>query len=160
MSFGATHVLHTKIATLLIESFFIQPHCEMPWLSEVPQKMCCWHVGCWFPPKKSCKSSKVLLKTDLVVASTVRRHWSSKTWTPKLYTCRDVIAYRLSDHASTCQRCVFFSCSILQLLLKAPKCPQMNYRTVIHRQRGNGTRQRENDVFLGDITWPHTTPRS
>ena len=41
-------------------------------------KMCCWHVGCWLPPKKSCKSCKVLLKTDLVVASTVRRHWSSK----------------------------------------------------------------------------------
>ena len=38
MSFRATRVLHTKIATLLIESFFIQPHGEMPCLSEVPQK--------------------------------------------------------------------------------------------------------------------------
>ena len=111
MSFGATHVLHTKIATLLIERFFIQPHCEMPWLSEVPQKCAVGHVGCWLPPKKSCKSCKVLLKTNLEVASTVRRHWSSKTRTPKLYTCRDVIAYRRSDHASTCQRCGFFSCS-------------------------------------------------
>ena len=67
-------------------------------------------LACWMlaPTKKGCKSCKVLLKTDLVVASTVRRHWSSKTWTPKLYTCRDVIAYRRSDHASTCQRCGFF----------------------------------------------------
>ena len=74
-------------------------------------KMCCWHVGCWLPPKKGCKSCKVLLKTALVVASTVRRHWSSEIRTLKLYTCCDVIAYRLSDHASTCQRCGFFSCN-------------------------------------------------
>ena len=73
-------------------------------------KMCCWHVGCWLPPKKGCKSCNVLLETDFVVVSTVRRHWSSKRRTLKLYTWRDVIAYRLSNHASTCQRCGFFSC--------------------------------------------------
>ena len=123
-------------------------------------KMWDWHVGCWLPPKMGCKSCKVLLKTDLVVASTVRRHWSSKTRPPNLYTCRDVIAYRLSNHASTCQRCDFFQLQWLQLLLQAQNCPQMNKRTFIRRQRGNRTRQCENDVFLGDITWPHPTPRS
>ena len=38
-------------------------------------------------------------------------HWSSKRRTLKLYTWRDVIAYRLSNHASTCQRRGFFICS-------------------------------------------------
>ena len=87
-------------------------------------KMWDWHVGCWLPPKMGCKSCKVLLKTDLVVASTVRRHWSSKTRTPKLYTCRDVITYRLSDHASTCQRCVF-SAAVTTAATQSPKMPSV-----------------------------------
>ena len=137
MSFVATRVLHAKIATLLIESFFIQPHCEMPWLSEVPQKCAVWHVGCWLPPKECCKSFKVLLKTDLVVASTIRRHWSSKKTDVKaLY-----VAWRHS--APSVKSCFnvsemwFFQLKWLQLLLQAQKCTQMNYRTVIRRQRGN-----------------------
>ena len=123
-------------------------------------KMCCWHVGCWLPPKEGYKSFKVLLKTDLVVASTVRRHWSSKKTDVKaLY-----VAWRHS--APSVKSCFnvsemrFFQLKWLQLLLQAQKCTQVNYRTVIRRQRGKGTRQCKNDVFLGDITWPHPTPHS
>ena len=38
MSYGATRVLHAKIATSLIESFFIQPLCEMPRLAEASRE--------------------------------------------------------------------------------------------------------------------------